>query len=325
VGVYVTHLELVSVIIPCYNAARWLGEAIESALAQTYKSVEVIVVDDGSTDSSLAIARSYGRHIRVEIGPNRGSSVARNRGLTLAQGEFIEFLDADDYLLPQKIERQVNYLESEGGDIVYGDWRHRFHLPDGSSKLGPPKTAGPHEDILEVMLGGWWVACLAPLHRREIVERVGGWPEHLHEMNDWAFLLQEVLSHADVRYQPGCDSVYRRHGAQTLSTANPEQSAKNALLVLGSAETELAAREELSPAYRAALAQSYYQLARGYYDSERNEYERLLTRARSLAPAFQPRETRLHAFVRRSLGFRAADRLAQYKRRVRGAIGGIRR
>ena len=93
---------LVSIVIPCYNAERYVGEAIESALDQTYPHKEVIVIDDGSTDSSLEVIRSFGNHLRWETAPNRGGSAARNRGLELARGELIQFLDADDLLHARK-------------------------------------------------------------------------------------------------------------------------------------------------------------------------------------------------------------------------------
>src|SRR5262245_42280315 len=96
---------LVSILIPCYNAERWIAQAIESALAQTGVEKEVIVVDDGSTDRSLDVIRQFDGHIRWETGPNRGGGASRNRLLELARGNWLQYLDADDYLLPDKIAR----------------------------------------------------------------------------------------------------------------------------------------------------------------------------------------------------------------------------
>lgn len=95
--------DRVSIVIPCYNGARWLGDAIDAALGQSWPNLEVIVVDDGSTDPSVEVARAYGDRVRVDAGPNRGPSAARNRGLALATGAFVQFLDADDLLLPLKV------------------------------------------------------------------------------------------------------------------------------------------------------------------------------------------------------------------------------
>src|SRR4051794_29328844 len=91
---------LVSVVIPCYNSVRFIGATLKSAFGQTYPHLEIIVVDDGSTDGSADLIRSFGGRLRVEFGPNRGASAARNRGTTLANGEFIQYLDADDLLIP---------------------------------------------------------------------------------------------------------------------------------------------------------------------------------------------------------------------------------
>src|SRR3989344_3204500 len=106
--------KIVSVIIPAYNAGHYLGEAIESALAQTYPAVEIIVVDDDSTDNTQEIAHWYSaeRNIIYIHQENKGLSAARNAGIHAAQGEYIALLDSDDIFLPSKIERQVAYLES---------------------------------------------------------------------------------------------------------------------------------------------------------------------------------------------------------------------
>ena len=93
----------VSVIIPCHNDEDWVSKAVGSCLSQTHEPLEIIVVDDGSTDSSRDILRSYGDQIRLLCGPNRGGSHARNRGFRLSCGDYIQFLDADDYLLPEKL------------------------------------------------------------------------------------------------------------------------------------------------------------------------------------------------------------------------------
>src|SRR5260221_12220127 len=100
-------MKKVSILIPCYNAERWIAQAIQSALDQTYANCEVIVADDGSFDRSLKIIRSFGERICCESGPNRGGNPTRNRLLELAHGDWVQYLDADDYLLPDKVARQV--------------------------------------------------------------------------------------------------------------------------------------------------------------------------------------------------------------------------
>lgn len=99
---------LVSILIPCYNAEKWLAETLESALAQTWDNIEIIVVDDGSTDKSLAVAKQFEPDgVKVISQANKGASAARNRAFQESQGDFIQYLDADDLLVPDKIELQV--------------------------------------------------------------------------------------------------------------------------------------------------------------------------------------------------------------------------
>src|SRR5438445_3224416 len=126
---------LVSILIPCYNAERWVAQAIESALGQTWPEKEVIVVDDGSTDSSLSIIKSFSDRIRWQTGPHRGGNAARNRLLQLARGEWLQYLDADDYLLPDKIARQMEFLESHTKtDVVFGPVTMEYMTESGTHR-----------------------------------------------------------------------------------------------------------------------------------------------------------------------------------------------
>jgi glycosyltransferase involved in cell wall biosynthesis len=312
----VTVTPAVSVVIPCHNAERWVGEAIDSCLGQTYRRVEIVVVDDGSTDRSAAILRSYGEQIHLVCGPHRGGNHARNQGFAHSQGEYIQFLDADDYLLPEKIQRQVAFLEESGADAVYGDWRHRFHEPDGSSHLGEVQNPGQQSDLLEALLVGWWVAPCALLLRRQAVLDAGGWDETLSAGQDRDFVTTLALNGADIRYQPGCYSVYRRYGNVTVSTADPVRWLTNHERVLVKAERKLEATDRLLPRYRCALAASYFRLARDYYDLDRATYKQFLAKTLALWPNFRPGQSPLYNTACWLFGFAFADRLASYKRRL---------
>ena len=109
-------LPLVSIIIPCYNSQAFLKDAIASAVNQSYSHVEIIVIDDGSTDGSLEIIKSFGEQVRWETGKNQGAPLARNRGIELARGEYIKFLDADDVLLPDCLKTQLTQIQQTGPD-----------------------------------------------------------------------------------------------------------------------------------------------------------------------------------------------------------------
>ncbi len=122
--------RLISCVIPVFNGERYLGEALESVLAQSYQPLEVIVVDDGSTDGTAEVARRYGERVRYVWQPNAGETAARNLGLTAAQGEFIAFLDADDVWHSEKLERQIaRFQERPEIDLCFTQIQH-FWMPE---------------------------------------------------------------------------------------------------------------------------------------------------------------------------------------------------
>lgn len=307
---------LVSIITPCFNAEKWVGEAIESCLSQTYQNLEIIVMDDGSTDRSFDILKTYVPKIRLEGGSHRGGNQARNRGFELSKGEYIQFLDADDYLLPEKIERQIRFLRETGADVVYGDWRHRFHLPNGESYLGEIKVPGEQNDILAALMAGWWVAPVALLFKRKIVITCGGWDEDLQAAQDRDFFTSIAIKGADIRYQPACFSIYRRYGDVTVGTSNQIRWLENHEIVLDKTKTQLAQSNRLSRVYREALARSYFSLARNYYDIDRQQYIRLMDEVKSLSPEFKPKESALYNFFQKIFGFSIAEGLASFKRKM---------
>ena len=167
-------MPLVSIIIPSYNSASTLPKAVDSALVQSYESVEVIVIDDGSRDETVSVLESYGDRIRWETGPNRGACAARNRGLQLAQGDLIQFLDADDWLYPQKLERQVACLLTSPGKtpVCNGEVIHAGQIV---RRYLAPETC---DDSLIPLLNGP-LPTPAPLHLRSTLQRVGGFREEL--------------------------------------------------------------------------------------------------------------------------------------------------
>jgi glycosyltransferase involved in cell wall biosynthesis len=166
---------LVSIVIPCYNAERYVAEAIRSGLEQTYTPVEVIVVDDGSTDKSLSVIQGFGDAVRSISVPNAGGCAARNRGLRMAQGEFIQFLDADDWLYPQKIERQMAAWKAQPDATPICDW-DVINVTTGMTQRNTcPESC---DDSLRTLLEHS-LPTQSPLHRREALNRVGGFLEGL--------------------------------------------------------------------------------------------------------------------------------------------------
>ena len=302
--------RLVSVIIPCYNAEKWLKKAIDSCLNQSYSAIEVIVIDDGSTDGSLEIIKNYGDQIIWESGSNRGGNHARNRGFAKSKGEYIQFLDADDYILPEKIARQVSFLQQTDADVVYGDWRHQRHFSDGRIVLEEIQITSMQSDILASLLADWWVSPACLLFTRDIVEKSGGWDENLKAGQDRDFFISVVMSEAKVVYQPGCYSIYRRYGKITVSTSSRLRYLENHQLILEKVECRLTEIGQFSTKYKKALAQSYFMLARGYLCNEPTKYRQLLRKTLELCPDFKASSkdrTRLYSLLQTLIGFRTIE------------------
>lgn len=170
---------LVSVTLPVYQGERYVAAAIESVLAQTYRALELIVVDDGSTDGTAQVLDSFGDRIRRHHQPNRGLSATRNRGMGMAKGEILAFIDADDLWEPNKLEAQVAVLRAHPEvDLVFTHIR-QFHSPD-LSEQARAQLCVPEE----VLPGPSATTCAV---RRLAAEKCGGFDESLRvgEFIDW--------------------------------------------------------------------------------------------------------------------------------------------
>lgn len=308
--------KLVSIIIPCYNASRWIAEAIISCLWQTHPNIEIIIIDDGSKDNSLEIIKSYAQQYKNIIWrriPHTGGNHARNVGLSLSKGEYIQFLDADDYILPEKIKHQVDFLESTGADVVYGDWRHQYHYTNGSYKLGDIKITGQQTDILESLLGTWWVAVAALLYTRKTIERSDGWDETLSTAQDRDFFISVVMRGAKVMYQPGCYSIYRRYGNVTVSTISRPRWVMGHCVVLEKAERKLVQNKRLSSNYQRALAAGYFDMARYSLFEDYSLYLKLIDAALKRCPDFQGNSKNgIYHRLRAIIGFRRTEQIFCY-------------
>ncbi|ARV60053.1 glycosyl transferase family 2 [Nostocales cyanobacterium HT-58-2] len=303
---------LVSVIIPCFNAERWVAEAIDSCLQQVYPNIEIIVIDDGSTDNSLEIIKRFEKKITWERLPHKGGNSARNKGFAISKGKYIQFLDADDYILPEKIQRQVSFLEATGADVVYGDWRHKHHLSDGTSFLDKVEISGSQVDIIESLLANWWTAVASLLYRRSAVEKTAGWDERLQAAQDRDFFVSVAMNNAKVVYQPGCYSIYRRYGNVTVSSSSTSRWIESHCTVLEKAEKKLKQMNKLTMKYRYALAKSYFELAReSLLIDNYLQYLHLLEKTLILFPDFKRNsQIKLYDIIQSICGFRHTERIA---------------
>ena len=201
---------LISVIIPCYNQAHFLGEAVESVLAQTYPYYEIIVVDDGSTDATSEVAASY-PSVRCVRQRNAGLSAARNAGVKASRGQFLVFLDADDRLLADALDSGLNCFQSHP-ECVFVSGHYRHINADGSARFQFPQRQleiDPYQTLLQRNYIGMHATVM---YRRQIFEIVGGFATSLQCCEDYDMYLRIVREHSVCRHDR-IVAEYRSHEA----------------------------------------------------------------------------------------------------------------
>jgi glycosyltransferase involved in cell wall biosynthesis len=183
----VTHADLVSVIMPAFNSAKTIAASVDSVLAQTHPNVELVVVDDGSTDETPAILKAYGGRIRVVRQANAGTAAACNAGVAAAAGEWVAFLDSDDLWLPSKLSRQIElcgqWQISHTDSLCFGDQMPEEVL---RSSFEPPAAGAALEKILVRNS----ITKSSVLMRKRLFEECGGFPARHGAVEDWPLWIQ---------------------------------------------------------------------------------------------------------------------------------------
>src|SRR5438445_1161515 len=246
---------LVSILIPCYNAQQWVAHAIESALAQTWADKEVIVVDDGSTDGSLDAIRKFDGKIQWETGPNRGGNVARNRLLELAQGEWLQYLDADDYLLPEKIANQMEFLQSQPKvDVVFSPVMLEYSTENGI-RHELSHIPEPHDPW--VLLARWYLRQTgASLWRKRSLTDVGGWKPDQPCCQEHELFLRLLIAGKRFAYSHRPGAIYRQWSSETLCKRDPQRTLVNRLQIVDRLAAHLKATGALTRDRAAAIYNS---------------------------------------------------------------------
>jgi glycosyltransferase involved in cell wall biosynthesis len=212
---------LVSILIPAYNAQSWIASAITSAARQTWKKKEMIVVDDGSTDSTLAVARQFeGKTVCLLTQENAGASAARNRALNACQGDYIQWLDADDVLEREKIATQLNGTpDSNSRTLVSSAWG-RFYHRLGKAKFTPTvlwQDLSPRNWLTLKFRENVWMPTQSWLVSRTLTDLAGPWDESLSFDDDGEYF-SRLISHSDhVRFVSAARSYVRRASVGSLS------------------------------------------------------------------------------------------------------------
>jgi glycosyltransferase involved in cell wall biosynthesis len=304
--------SLVSIGIPCYNAAQWIAASVQSALDQSWPEKEVIVVDDGSTDGTVEILEKFGDAIRIERASHGGANRARNLLLKAARGEWVQYLDADDYLRMEKIERQFAEAGSaDKADIIYSpvlleQWNDDRPLP-----LAPEKIDSG-VDIYTQLLRWELPQTSGALWRKRALEGIGGWdedPTQLCDEHDCYF--RALKAGCRFVFAPTANAVYRIWSEETRSHSNQRPVIFSRTALCEALRAWLQARDEWTAEHEAVLGQSFLEMARKLASEDLSLAAKYHTARKQHVRLSGPAAPQTYQFVYRALGFRAAELVAR--------------
>jgi GT2 family glycosyltransferase len=305
----------VTVGIPCYNAARWIAQAIQSALDQRDVEIEVIVVDDGSTDDSVAIAKGFGDRVKVIAGGHLGANHARNLVLENATGDWVQYLDADDCLEPAKVITQ--FRESHDGrdtDVIYSPvWVETW---SATSSTRTASESSPEADIFTQ-----WIRWHIPqtggcLWRREALARIGGWKEGQPCCQEHELYLRALMAGTRFIFTPTPGAVYRIWSEQTLCRKDPLLVIRVRTGLLDRLHAHLAQANLLTEQHRREIGRACFEMSRTFacHDLAGAATYHADRKAMGLIHATGPAAPLSYRIICTLLGFTCAERIARWRR-----------
>ena len=213
---------LVSILIPAFNAEEWIADTLKSAIGQTWERKEVIVVDDGSTDQTLAIARQFAsERVFIVTQNNQGAAAARNRAFSVSQGDYIQWLDADDLLAPDKVARQMEAVDQcrSKRTLLSSAWGRFMYRPHKANFVPTALWCdlSPLEWLLGKMGQGVFMQTATWLVSRELTEAAGPWNTQLLGDDDGEYFCRVLLESDGTRFIPEARVFYRMSGTNSLS------------------------------------------------------------------------------------------------------------
>lgn len=313
---------LVSILIPAYNAERWLLASVESALAQTWRSVELLIVDDGSQDGTLMLARRLAsEQVKVLTQTNAGAGAARNTALRHAQGDYIQYLDADDILDRGKIEAQIRRLEdAPPRTVATGAWQRFYGPRPDQSATGPTPDwhdyAVAHEWLIDEFTGAGTFPAMAWLLPRRLAHAAGPWNEALSLEDDTEYHTRVVGCSERIVFCRDSLSFYRS-GHGSLSGRLDPLALKSAYHARQLCTRHLLAIED-SPRTRHACACLWQSFVFKAYPVSNDLVQSAEAQVRALGGgSLRAEGGPLFRALRDSMGWRAAVRIRRLYSRVR--------
>lgn len=256
--------KTVSVIVPAYNCDKYVAAALESIFNQTYKKLEVIVINDGSTDNTRSVLEKFGDRIVLIDQKNSGPATARNRGLEKATGSYVAFLDGDDLWEPNKLAEQIAVLEKNPDvALVYSNLEHFY---EGTDKRIKGPSVLPSGFVLDKLLVESFIALPTVVVRAEVIKEIGGFDESLYTAEDLNLYLKIARDHKFI----GVDKVFLRrrlHGNNTSERTNIKRG------TLDNLDKIVALYPSLAPSKHEPMRQAYVRrgksMMKEYFKHER--------------------------------------------------------
>jgi glycosyltransferase involved in cell wall biosynthesis len=316
---------LVSILIPAYNAEKWIGDTIRSALNQTWSRKEIIIVNDGSADNTLAIARKLeSGYLKVISQANRGASAARNKALEHAQGDYIQWLDADDLLATDKISEQMKFAERGQTNLtLFSSSFGTFHWRREKARFVPNslwQDLPPVDYMIKIFSEKLWMIPAAWLVSRKMTEMAGPWDERLSLNDDGEYFCRVVAACESVKFVREARCYYRQSGFSQLSRTCSEKSRESLFLSLALSIRHLRSLEESERTRRAGLIllqsyQSYF-----YFDDNAALREKISALAHELGGELKPpKRTRKENLMFKLFGMKKGRQFIRSLRKLRFA------
>ena len=329
-------MDLISVIMPTYNAAKWVTGTIDSLAAQTYPHFELIVADDGSQDDTVSVVRKkLAKTFKnpwqiVELGKNQGPSAARNLALKAAKGTWVQYLDCDDFLAPTKFEMQAAHCARVSADVsaIYSPWR-QCHINEGRMSLVDQMVQPDMEGRAPIMCVAGYDRVLlgAGLTRRSALEQIGGWDESLRfwECEELTFRIAKA---GRLECLPSASPLYfwRQHRDKPYigDTKARYHTTPVALgwidLVLKCLDYKSLDEAGLSVRDRRDILISSTFWARALFPIDRTAFREYLGRARQLDPNLAPTYPAVLSVLSRHISYESVEAIADFGRRPKDLL-----
>jgi glycosyltransferase involved in cell wall biosynthesis len=296
-------------MIPAYNAQRWIGDTIRSALAQTWPRIEIVIVDDGSTDHTLDIARQYEfSNVRIISQENRGGCAARNRALQECQGVYIQWLDADDLLAPDKIEAQLNLVGNDTApEVLFSSaWGTFYYRPKNAEfrRTSLWQDLDAVDWLVSRLSNAWFMPVSTWLVSRGLTEKAGPWDERLFRNQDGEYFCRMVSHSSYVKFVPESRFYYRKADVASITHSRSRNSLESLCLSIELEVCHVLRREDSERTRGACVKRLNYGASR-LEDAAPELAYRLRIRIGELGGEVMPKRTsRKNAIIQKIMGKR---------------------